>query len=167
MDFNSGMTSRGPGQHLRQSALQCAKRGKRVVVALGENAHGRPGMHAVHTRIENDVVAFPKLVDAVALTVHRHLVVPKENVPRHGIPKHVRPRQPVNLLRHEATKRHRVHHAILVVADEDGGGSRSRQALEVIHPADAEITRDASPNQDARQAVIQVGNLNGRMEDGT
>ena len=161
------MASRGPGQHLRQSPFQRAKRGKGVVIAFGENAHRRPRMHAVHTRIENDVVAFSKLVDAVALTVHRHLVVPPEDVPRHGIPKHVCPCQPMNLLRHKAGKRHRVHQSILVIADENGRGSWSRQALEVIHPADAEITRDASPDQDACQAVIQMGNLNGRMEDRT
>ena len=162
-----GVTPRGARQHFCQAPFQCTKGWKRVVVSFRENAHGCPGVHAVHACVENDVVAFPNLVHAVALTVHGHLVVPKENVPRHGIPKHICTRQPVDLLRHKATERHRVHHAILVVANENGGGSRCRQGVKVIQSADAVVTCDASPNQNARQAVIQVGNLDGRMENGT
>ena len=160
------MPLRGAGEHFGQPSLQGSEGRERIVVAFGKDAHGCTRVHAVHTDIENDIVALPKGIHPVSLAVNGHLVVAVQNVPGHWIPEDVGAGQPMDLLGHKSTKWHGIHHAVLVVPDEDRRRSCFRHVVCPVDTTHAVVSGESTPNEHACQTVVQVGNLDRWMKNG-
>jgi hypothetical protein len=126
------------------------------VVSFWEDAHDGTRLQSFHANVKNDVVAVANVCDSVPLPVNRHLVESVHDVSGYGVPEHIGPCKPVNLTRHERTRNERIHHAVLVVADDDGGFVTLRDVLKTMQSPNFVIAGHPSPYQDVGQAVVKV-----------